>query len=288
MRTRSPVLDDERRRAGERLGVHRQHVELGHLVRVGPLGARVDAPLVQHDGEVAVDAPAAAWRGWMTNMPVIPSAIWVISSWCEWYIDRAVLAQRELVLERLAGRDRLLVEAADAVHAVRQQDAVPVHRRRRGQPVRDVDAHAIALDRLDHRAVDAAVVAPAQDLQTGGHLVIDLLGDHVEDLHAADDLPGQLGAVGHRHRHVVAVGSPGGVRGLGGASAQQRARGRASRRTREQQSSTRDEGVGAAAAVVVFFGAHRSVLLGAGPRLGLAEGGMAPPRARVSSARADQ
>ncbi len=26
-------------------------------------------------------------RLWTTNMPVRPSAIWVISSWCEWYMN---------------------------------------------------------------------------------------------------------------------------------------------------------------------------------------------------------
>ena len=26
-------------------------------------------------------------RSWTTNSPVSPSAIWVISSWCEWYMN---------------------------------------------------------------------------------------------------------------------------------------------------------------------------------------------------------
>ena len=77
-----------------------------------------------------------------------------------------------------------------------QQDAVPVDRRRLGQPVGDVDAHAVALDRLDRRAVDAAVVAPAVGLQARGELVLDLLGDQVEDLHAVDHLARQRRPLG--------------------------------------------------------------------------------------------
>src|SRR5436305_237063 len=75
--------------------------------------------------------------------------------------ERAVLGERELVAERLAGLDRPLRQAADAVHAVRDVDPVPVDCRRRREAVRDVDAHAVALDRLDRRPVDLAVVAPA-------------------------------------------------------------------------------------------------------------------------------
>ncbi len=57
-------------------------------------------------------------------------------------------------------------------------------------------AHAIALDRLDRRSVDPAVVAPAKRAEAGSELVIDLLGDEVIDLHAVDDLPRKRGAPG--------------------------------------------------------------------------------------------
>ena len=59
-------------------------------------------------------------------MPCMPSDICVISSKCGWYMMRAVLAQRELVLERLPWRDGLLRQPRHTVHAVGQQDAVPV------------------------------------------------------------------------------------------------------------------------------------------------------------------
>ena len=155
--------DDEGRRARERLGVHGQHVELGHLERVGSLGARVDAPLVQHDGEVPIDAPVRAARvdDEQARHPQRHLRHLVVVRVVH---RRAALAQRELVLERLARRDRLLREAADAVHPVDQLDAVPMDGGRRRQSVGHVDAHAIALDGLDHRAVDAAAIAPALDL----------------------------------------------------------------------------------------------------------------------------
>ena len=81
-------FDDQRRGAGERLAVEREHVEVGHLDRVRPARAGVDLPLVQHEREVAVDAAAARrLRGWTTNMPIMPSAICVISSKCGWYMN---------------------------------------------------------------------------------------------------------------------------------------------------------------------------------------------------------
>ena len=74
---------------------------------------------------------------------------------------RAVLPDGELVLERLARLDARLVEPGHAVHAVRQEHAVPVHGRRLGQPVLDVDAHAVALDGLDRRARASGRCSPS-------------------------------------------------------------------------------------------------------------------------------
>ena len=116
---------------------------------------------------------------------------------------RAVLTERELVAERLARLDNVLGEAADAVHAVRQQEAVPVDGRAAGQPVGHVDADAIAFDRFDRRTVDAAVVAPALRLEAGRELVLHLLGDKVKDLHAVHDLPRQRDIVGRDDWRVV-------------------------------------------------------------------------------------
>ena len=51
--------------------------------------ARVDPPLAEHEDEVAIDRGPVGSRGWTTNMPIMPSAICVISSKCGWYMIRA-------------------------------------------------------------------------------------------------------------------------------------------------------------------------------------------------------
>ena len=74
MRTRSPVFTTSGVGAGERLGVDRQHVEVGHLVRVGPLGARRRCATRAAAGRSRdrLGGRGSA-RGWMTNSPVMPS-----------------------------------------------------------------------------------------------------------------------------------------------------------------------------------------------------------------------
>src|SRR5439155_7049268 len=93
--------------------------------------------------------------------------------------EGAGLLERELVLESLPGRDRALVEARDAVHPVRQGDAVPVTARRLREVVRDVEADAIVLDGLDERAGRLSVVAPALDHEPRRELAADALRDEV-------------------------------------------------------------------------------------------------------------
>ena len=127
----------------------------------------------------------SAARGWTTIMPIMPSAICVISSTCGWYMNVPARSNVNSYLNVLPGAIAVWVSAGDAVHAVRHEDAVPVDRRRLGQRVRDVDADAIALDRLDHRAGRRAVVAPRLDLQAGRDLVLERRGAEVEDLRAA-------------------------------------------------------------------------------------------------------
>ena len=74
--------------------------------------------------------------------------------------ERALVLHLELVDEGLADRDMRLGETADAVHAVRKQDPVPVDRGVLRQLVGDEDAHLVALDALDRRTGRLAVVAP--------------------------------------------------------------------------------------------------------------------------------
>ena len=57
----------------------------------------------------------------------MPIDFCTISSKCGWYMSVPCCRTRELVLEGLARLDAALVEAGDAVHAVGQEHAVPVH-----------------------------------------------------------------------------------------------------------------------------------------------------------------
>ena len=120
-----------------------------------------------------------------------------------------MLPKRELVDVRFPGRDPFLTEALDSVHAARKDDAVPVHRGGLRKLVRDVDADAIALDRLDRRPGGLAVVAPRIDNHPGCHLVPARFDREVEDLYPLLHFPGQRGAVGRndgRVRHVPREG----------------------------------------------------------------------------------
>ena len=47
-------FDDERLRPWKTLGVHRQDVEVGHLIGVRPVCADLNLPFVEQDDEVAI------------------------------------------------------------------------------------------------------------------------------------------------------------------------------------------------------------------------------------------
>ena len=99
-------------------------------------------------------------RGCTMNMPIMPIAICTISSECGWYMKVPLFTQLELVDEGLARLDMRLSEPADAVHAVRQQHAVPMNGGVLRQLVGDEDAELVAFDRFDGRARRLPVVAP--------------------------------------------------------------------------------------------------------------------------------
>ena len=94
------------------------------------------------------------------------------------------------------GLDVRLRQAADAVHAVGEIDAVPVDRGRHGQAVRHVDAHPLAFHGLDHGAVHMAVIGPALGPQAGVKGVVHFLGDQMKDFDATDDLQRERGPFG--------------------------------------------------------------------------------------------
>ena len=71
----------------------------------GRARAGLDLPLAEHEREVAVDAAAPRGsRGWTTNMPIMPERHLRHLVEVRVVHERAVLAERELVLERLARR----------------------------------------------------------------------------------------------------------------------------------------------------------------------------------------
>ena len=61
--------------------------------------------------------------------------------------ERAVLVERELVGKCAARRDRILRNTRHAIHLVRNLEAMPVHRERFGQSIRDDEADTVTLDR---------------------------------------------------------------------------------------------------------------------------------------------
>jgi hypothetical protein len=99
--------------------------------------------------------------------------------------ERPALLHLELVDKGLAGRDVRLVQAADAVHAARNDHAVPVHGGVFGQSVGDEDADLVAFDRLDGRPRRLAVIAPEIDLHAFGEFAHHGLGDEMEFLPVA-------------------------------------------------------------------------------------------------------
>ncbi len=171
--------------------IHGEDVELHHLVGVGTTRAGDDLPLAEHEGVVAIGTRPRGQARMDHDQAQHPERHLRHLVMVRVVHERAVLDQRELVLEGLAGADHALTEPSHSVHAARKQDAVPVHGGWSAELVRDVDAHAVALDRFDRWSVYEAVVAPALGLEPRRELVQDGLGDQVIDLDAVDELPAQ-------------------------------------------------------------------------------------------------
>ena len=136
-----------------------RHPGFHHVAEAGrDLALFVDAPVRQHPEHVAVDGdglrllddqragePAAELLQ-AVGMRVVP--------------EGAGIGRRELVDERLAWPDRRLRQARNAVHGVRQPDAVPMHRRVLVEPVLDDDADGLALAKRRCGTGNSAVIGP--------------------------------------------------------------------------------------------------------------------------------
>ena len=198
------ALHHERRRAWIGLAVEGEHVELEHLVGVGTSRPRQHLPFARQQREVAIGAAFGGHARMNHEHPHHAERLLRHFVAMRVVHVRAMLPQRELVAERLAGGDGRLTEPRNAIHPRGEQNAVPVHTRGRGERVGHVDAHAIALHRFDGGSRRAAVESPALRSQTGGKLVLDRFGNEVKHLHAVHDGERQRGAVGGDDRGIVA------------------------------------------------------------------------------------
>ena len=86
-------------------------------------------------------------------------------------------------------------EAADAVHAARNQHAVPMHAGVLGKLVGDEDADLVAFDAFDGRAGRLTVIAPEMHGHAGREFALDRLGHQVKFLPVAVHPPRQRPAV---------------------------------------------------------------------------------------------
>src|SRR5678815_4684236 len=122
--------------------------------------------------------------------------------------EGTVLPEGEFVFERLPGLNRFLRKPSYSVHPIGQDDAVPVHARRRWQIVSYIDTHPITFHHFDRRPVHLFVVTPAMSpkrLVGRGlrhKLVIHLVNREMKDLHTVHQLPRGGGAV-KRDRGLV-------------------------------------------------------------------------------------
>ena len=102
---------------------------------------------------------------------------------CMWVIHkRAMLTQGKFVNIGLAGFDLWLSKAADAIHAIRQQDTVPVNGRMFPQPVGDQQPYPIAFNCFNRRSRCAAIITPAFDFHARCKLLFKLLRDEMKFL----------------------------------------------------------------------------------------------------------
>ena len=120
-----------------------------------------------------------------------------------WVVHEGTGAARlEFVDKSFAHRNRRLVQARHAVHAVGQALAVPMHGGVFRQLVGDKNAHLVALHHLDGRAGALAVVAPHVGLEAGRHFAHHRLRHQMEFLDALVHAPRQAPAI-ERHDGVV-------------------------------------------------------------------------------------
>ncbi|MBA7716803.1 hypothetical protein ES703_125881 [subsurface metagenome] len=116
--------------------------------------------------------------------------------------EGAAVLDLEFVDEGLARIDVRLRQTTDAVHAARQDHAVPVDGGVLRQLVGDEDAHLVTFDRLDRGARRLSVVAPQVGLHAFGEFAHHGFGNQMEFLPIAVHAPRQGPAVESDHRPI--------------------------------------------------------------------------------------
>ncbi len=240
------LADDQGVDAREHAAVPAPHVELGHLGDARHIGAGLDVEGVEQEDEVAIDAaPKLGIARVHDEHPHHPHRHLHHLVRVRVVHERAASLHLELVDEGLAGLDVRLGHAADAVHAVGQQHAVPMHGRVLGQLVGDEDAQLVAFDGLDRGARRLAVVAPQVHLHAGRELAHDRLGDEVKLLPVAVHAPRQGPAVERDHGLIVGAARGDGRRLHRGGGRPRRLGDSGGLRTAAHRARAREHGGGA-------------------------------------------
>src|SRR6266446_10003539 len=102
--------------------VHRENIEISHLIWIRTHRADINAPFAQHESEVAINTISRLTRMNYEQTHQTKSHLRHLVMMGMIHV-RAVLPESELILERLTRFDRRLCETTDAIHSVRQNNS---------------------------------------------------------------------------------------------------------------------------------------------------------------------
>src|SRR5438874_4660662 len=106
--------------------IHREDIEIRHLIWIRAHRADINTPFAQHQSEIAINTILRLTRMNYEQTHQTKSHLRHFIMMGVIHV-RAVLPESELILERLTRLDRRLCEAADAIHSVRQNNPVPMN-----------------------------------------------------------------------------------------------------------------------------------------------------------------
>ena len=94
--------------------------------------------------------------------------------------ERAGVLGNELIAERIARLDRVLIDTGHTVHRVRDTNAMPVDRRCLRESIVEIHDNGVAKLDPQFRSRHGAVVGPDLDIEAVGQLSRCRLGDEIE------------------------------------------------------------------------------------------------------------